>query len=47
MASAARFRKPWLRRFGWMVLIWVTSVTALAAVATLFKLLMGFVGLTV
>ncbi|TAT95984.1 DUF2474 family protein (plasmid) [Rhizobium ruizarguesonis] len=47
MASAARFRKPWLRRFGWMVLIWAASVAALAVVAMLFRLLMGFAGLTV
>jgi len=46
MAIAARSRKPWLRRFGWMALIWTASVAALGLVAMLFRLLMGFSGLT-
>jgi hypothetical protein len=47
MAAAARPRKPWLRRLGWMALIWMASVVTLAIVAMLFRLLMGFAGLTV
>jgi Protein of unknown function (DUF2474) len=45
MPTAAT-RKEWLRRLGWLVLIWAASVVALAVIATLFRLLMGFVGLT-
>ncbi|NLS06133.1 DUF2474 domain-containing protein [Rhizobium sp. P32RR-XVIII] len=43
----ATTRKGWLRRFGWLVLIWTASVVALAVVAMLFRLIMGFAGLTV
>jgi len=39
-------RRQWLRRVGWLVLIWVASVAALAAVALLFRLLMTLAGLT-
>ncbi|KAB2887881.1 MAG: DUF2474 domain-containing protein [Burkholderiaceae bacterium] len=39
-------RKPWLRRIGWMVLIWAASVAALGIVAVLFRGLMGLAGLT-
>jgi hypothetical protein len=42
----ATTRKDWLRRFGWLVLIWTASVVALAVVAVLFRLIMGFAGLT-
>lgn len=35
----------WLRRLGWLVAIWTLSVTALALVAWLFRLLMTAAGL--
>jgi hypothetical protein len=38
-------RVPWLRRLGWLVLIWGASIAALAVVATLLRILMGFAGL--
>lgn len=37
----------WLRRVGWLVLIWALSVAALAIVAVAFRVLMGLAGLTV
>lgn len=37
----------WLRRIGWLVLIWSLSVAALAVVAVLIRALMGLAGLTV
>lgn len=37
----------WLRRVGWLVLIWGASVAALAAVAVVFRMMMGYAGLTV
>ncbi|PRD41063.1 DUF2474 domain-containing protein [Phyllobacterium phragmitis] len=36
----------WLRRVGWLVLIWGLSVAALAVVAGLFRMFMGLAGLT-
>jgi hypothetical protein len=36
-----------LRRVGWLLLIWASSVLALALVATLFRGLMSLAGLTV
>ena len=39
-------RKPWQRRFGWLVLIWAASVTTLGIVAWLLRGLMGLAGLT-
>jgi hypothetical protein len=36
----------WLRRIGWLVLIWVLSVMTLAVAAAFFRLFMGFAGLT-
>lgn len=47
MADAPHLQKLWLRRFGWMVLIWTGSVLALAIVAILFRFLMNLAGLTV
>jgi len=38
-------RVPWLRRLGWLFLIWGASIAALAVVATFFRILMGFAGL--
>ncbi len=39
-------RKPWLRRIGWLVLIWAASVAALGVVALILHGLMSFAGLT-
>lgn len=35
----------WLKRVGWLVLIWAASVTALAAAAYLMRFLMNSAGL--
>lgn len=43
---AALPRKPWLRRIGWLVLIWSASVAALGVVALLIRALMSLAGLT-
>ncbi|MGO9359812.1 MAG: DUF2474 domain-containing protein [Xanthobacteraceae bacterium] len=45
MAATGAGRKPWLRRVGWLILIWSLSVAALGAVAALFRLLMHAAGL--
>ena len=37
----------WLRRLGWLVLIWVAGVVALGVVASLFRAAMTLAGLTV
>jgi hypothetical protein len=36
----------WPQRLGWLVLIWMASVAALAIVAALFRVLMSAAGLT-
>ncbi len=46
MSAAPREEKNWLKRVGWLVLIWTGSVLALAAVAVLFRLLMSLAGMT-
>ena len=46
MESAARVSKSWLRRVGWMILIWAASVAALGLVALLIRMLMAAAGLT-
>lgn len=38
-------RYLWLKRVGWLVLIWVASVLALAVVAYGMRLFMGLIGL--
>jgi hypothetical protein len=38
--------KSWPRRLGWLILIWIASVVALAIVAALFRILMNAAGLT-
>lgn len=40
-------QKSWPRRIGWLVLIWTASIAVLAAVALLFRVLMGAAGLTI
>lgn len=37
--------RMWLKRFGWLVLIWAGSVAALAAMALMLRLLMNMAGL--
>jgi hypothetical protein len=37
--------KLWLKRFGWLILIWSASVLALAAAAYLMRLFMRAIGL--
>lgn len=37
--------KPWLKRVGWLALIWVASVAALGVAALLLRLLMGLAGM--
>ena len=39
-------RGKWLRRFGWLLAIWLSSVGTLFAVALVFRWLMRAVGLT-
>jgi Protein of unknown function (DUF2474) len=39
-------RKPWLRRIGWLVLIWTASVATLGVVALILRALMSLAGLT-
>ena len=42
MVPAAR---RWLRRLGWMVVLWASGVAALAAVAGLIRLVMRAAGM--
>jgi hypothetical protein len=46
-SSSAALQRSWLRRIGWLALIWTASVLALAIVAALFRILMTLAGLTV
>jgi hypothetical protein len=39
--------QTWLRRVGWLILIWAGSVLALGIVAGLIRVLMNLAGLTV
>lgn len=45
MPSAASARTIWLRRVGWLVLIWTMSVSAMGLVALFFRLIMSASGL--
>jgi Protein of unknown function (DUF2474) len=36
----------WVRRVGWLILIWTLSVTALGIVAVLLRTFMNIAGLT-
>jgi hypothetical protein len=42
---ATQSRKPWLRRVGWLVLLWTASVAALGVVALILRAFMTFAGL--
>jgi len=44
--EAGLSRRTWLRRVAWMLAIWAASVTALAAIAGVLRLLMNAAGLT-
>ncbi|MDQ0586618.1 DUF2474 domain-containing protein [Variovorax paradoxus] len=48
MATATTERAPrrWLRRFGWLVAIWIASVGTLFLLASLVRFLMASVGLS-
>jgi hypothetical protein len=37
----------WVRRVGWLIVIWTLSVIALAVVAVLLRIVMRFAGLSV
>jgi hypothetical protein len=39
--------QTWLRRVGWLVVIWAGSVLALGVVASLLRVVMNLAGLTV
>ena len=39
--------QTWLRRVGWLVLIWAAGVLALGLIAGLFRVVMNLAGLTV
>ncbi len=45
-ASPARRGGLWLRRVGWLVLIWVASVAALGVASFALRLVMNAAGLT-
>lgn len=36
---------PWVKRLGWLVLIWTASVSALIAMAYIMRLFMQLIGL--
>lgn len=46
MQSATDTRNEWLRRVGWLVLIWTASVAAMGIAAFFFRLVMSASGLT-
>jgi hypothetical protein len=47
MASPAESGpRLWVRRLGWLILIWTLSVIALAVVAVLLRAVMNFSGLS-
>jgi hypothetical protein len=39
--------RQWLRRVGWLILIWAASVAALGAVALVLRAIMSVAGLTI
>jgi hypothetical protein len=46
IAGPVTGRSSWLRRIGWLILIWTLSVLALGVVALLIRLLMTAAGMT-
>ena len=46
MQSAMDTRNKWLRRTGWLVLIWTASVMVIGLAAFFFRLIMQASGLT-
>jgi hypothetical protein len=46
MQAATDIRNKWLRRVGWLVLIWMASVAAMGLAAFLFRLAVTAAGLT-
>ena len=46
-AHSSAGAQTWLRRVGWLVLIWAASVLALGVVAGLFRVVMNLAGLIV
>ena len=45
MVRAAGALDVWVRRIGWMIVIWAGSVTALAIAASVLRLLMKMGGM--
>jgi Protein of unknown function (DUF2474) len=46
MAAGSAKAKFWLRRLGWLVLLWSASVAALGVAAFALRLLMSMAGMT-
>jgi hypothetical protein len=46
MSSTSTRRPGTLSRVGWLAAIWLMSVIALGVVASVFRVFMGFAGLT-
>jgi hypothetical protein len=44
-ARSTSGHRSWPKRVGWLVLIWMASVTGLGVVAMLFRLMMNAAGL--
>lgn len=45
MAGETPPRGEWLRRVGWLVIIWAGSILALGVVAMAFRLMMNLAGM--
>ena len=45
-ADESGAERPWRKRVGWLVLLWLLGVGTLGLVALLLKLIMRLVGLT-
>jgi uncharacterized protein DUF2474 len=46
MTPRAPLHRVWVRRVGWLFLIWIASVAALAIVARGLRVLMNLAGMT-
>lgn len=46
MAREGMPRRLWLRRIGWLVVIWAASIAVLAIIALGFRMLMNMAGMT-